>query len=259
MNTLDQTVQATSGIAARGLQVHAGRQRHHLSGGDGHLLGVPTAARSAQTSSPTLQPSTPCADGADPTRALQPEHVGGALGRWVEALSLQGVGAVDRAGDDVDDDLAGTRLRVGQVGDGQGLGTTRVGCGDGAHAATLGVLTGEPGGARPGRSDLDLGSTSSSTSTSTSSSSCSSSSGDLSQRSASGTPGRPAARPAAGGRRSLPRRTRAGRSRSAPPGVPPGAPRPGRGRGSAPRPPRPRCRARRRARRSSRAGSRPQS
>ena len=43
MNTLDQTVQATSGKRGRGHQVDPGRQRHHLSGGDGDLLGVPTA------------------------------------------------------------------------------------------------------------------------------------------------------------------------------------------------------------------------
>ena len=43
MNTLDQTVQATSGMAAAALRSTPGRHRHHLPGGYGDLLGVPTA------------------------------------------------------------------------------------------------------------------------------------------------------------------------------------------------------------------------
>ena len=185
MNTLDQTVQATSGMAAGGLEVRP----RAAAASPGRRARPPSRrtrppARSAQTSSPTLQPSTP-----SPTALIRPEHSRPSTSeapsrRRVEALALQGVGAVDRAGDDVDDDLAGTRLGVGQLGDGQGLGPTRLGCGDGAHAATLGDRWTRKVRRRPRRR---------STSTSTSSTSSSSSSGDLSQRSASGggEPGQP--------------------------------------------------------------------
>ena len=231
------------------LDVHAGRQRHHLPGGHGHLLGVPPGREERAHLVAHLMALDALADRADPARALEAEHVGGALRRRVEALPLQRVGAVDRAGDDVDDDLARTRLGVGQLGDGQGLGTTRVGCDDGTHARhpTRGA----------GHVAVGQTSTSRTASTSSSSSSCSSSSGDLSQR--CGQCGRQAREPLDLGRVAVVRRLRrtpAGTSRSAPPGARPGGRRRGRGPGSAPRRPRPRCRARRTARRSSRAGSR---
>ena len=49
MNTLDHTVQATSGSAACGHQVDPVRHRHHLPRGDGHLLGADDALYATMT------------------------------------------------------------------------------------------------------------------------------------------------------------------------------------------------------------------
>ena len=59
MNTLDHTVQATSGSAAAVDEGDAAGHGHDLPAGTATRAAYPPPASSAQTSSPTDRPSTP--------------------------------------------------------------------------------------------------------------------------------------------------------------------------------------------------------
>ena len=70
MNTLDHTVQATSGSAAAGDEVDPGRDRHQLAGRDRDQLGVPAAGEQrAHLVADRPPPSTP-----SPSAATVPLH-----------------------------------------------------------------------------------------------------------------------------------------------------------------------------------------
>ena len=69
MNTLDQTVQATSGIAAAAFSPTPGGSGITWPAGTATFSAYPPPASSAQTSSPTAKPSTP-----SPTAPIRPEH-----------------------------------------------------------------------------------------------------------------------------------------------------------------------------------------
>ena len=105
--TFDHTVQATSGSAAASGQGQPGRHRQQLAGRDRHPLRVPAAAEQRAHLGADRPAGHPVAERGDPARALQPRVRRGARRRRVVALPLQEVGPVDRAGDDLDEHLAG--------------------------------------------------------------------------------------------------------------------------------------------------------
>ena len=70
MKTFDQTVQATSGRAAAVSTSTPGGQRHHLPGGDEHLLGVPAAGEQRAH----LVADLPARRRPAPTAAIRPLH-----------------------------------------------------------------------------------------------------------------------------------------------------------------------------------------
>ena len=80
MKTLDQTVHANSGTAAAGHHVDAGREPHHLAGGDQDLLGVPTSGEQRTHLVADLPAFDVVADGGDGAAALEPQGVGGTGG-----------------------------------------------------------------------------------------------------------------------------------------------------------------------------------
>ena len=134
MKTFDHTVQVTSGSAAASTRSTPGRHRQQLPGRARPPARRTRRRRAARTtSSPTAQPSTPSPRRGDPAGALQPEVRRGAGRRVVVALPLQQVGPVDRAGGDVDEDLARSGDRVGHLLPAQDLGSTRPAHHDGAH------------------------------------------------------------------------------------------------------------------------------
>ena len=94
----------------------------------------PPPASSAQTSSPTAQPSTPSPTSSDPSGALQARVRRGARRRGVVPLPLQQVGPVDRRRDDLDDDLARPGGRVGHLLPGQLVRPARLRHDDRPHA-----------------------------------------------------------------------------------------------------------------------------
>ena len=109
MKTLDHTVHATSGSAGRLDEGDAGRHRHHLPDRHGHARGVPATGEQGAHLVADRPALDALAELGDPAAALEADDVGGAGRRRVEALPLQGVGPVDRRGDDVDQHLAGGR------------------------------------------------------------------------------------------------------------------------------------------------------
>jgi hypothetical protein len=73
--------------------------------------------------------ATACARAGD----LEAEHVRGAGRRRVVPLALLEVGVVDPGGGDLDQDLAGSRRRVGEFGEGEDVLVARGVEGDGLH------------------------------------------------------------------------------------------------------------------------------
>ena len=69
MNTLDHTVQTTSGTAPAATRSTPGGSGITCTAGTATFSAYPPDASSAHTSSPTENPSTP-----SPTRAIRPEH-----------------------------------------------------------------------------------------------------------------------------------------------------------------------------------------
>jgi hypothetical protein len=89
-------------------------------------------------------------DGLDGAGELETEDlVLPAVRVGVTALALQGVGAVDRGVGDPDEDLVRPGGRVGDLGDGEDLGSSVLGDDDGAHAPSV---ADQPAGSGAGRS-----------------------------------------------------------------------------------------------------------
>ena len=127
MKTLDHTVAATSGRQAASTRETPPGTGMTWPTGTATRSAYPPPASSAHTSSPTDQPGDALAELGDAAAALEADRVGGAGRRRVEALPLQGVGAVDRRGDDLDEDLAGAGARGVDLADGQDLGAAGAG------------------------------------------------------------------------------------------------------------------------------------
>ena len=105
--TLDHTVHTTSGSAAASDQRHPVRHRQQLPGRHGDPLGVPAAGEQRAHLVADRPARRRLAERLDDPAHLEPGDVRRARRRWVVALALQEVGAVDARGDDVDEHLAG--------------------------------------------------------------------------------------------------------------------------------------------------------
>src|SRR5690606_19338635 len=119
--------------------------RDDLAGRDGDALGVAAAGQQRADLVALRQVRHALADGRDDAGALQPEHLGRAGRRRIVALALQEVGAVDAGGGDLDDDLAGSGLGRGDVGDDEALGSSGLFHDHGSHGShrsegTLGCM-----------------------------------------------------------------------------------------------------------------------
>ena len=135
--TLAYTVHAVSGNAAASVRpTPAGTgsswpSRHH------DLLGV--AAAGQQRAHLVTRPPAgdAVADGPDPAGAFQARVRRRARRRRVAALPLHQVGAVDTAGGDLDDHLAGAGDRVGYLKPAQDVGFAGLGDDDGVHSLSF--------------------------------------------------------------------------------------------------------------------------
>ena len=118
-----------------GGQLDAGRPRQQLPRRDGDPLGVAAAGEQRAHLVADRPVRHAVADLADDAAALEAEDLAGALGRRVEALPLQQVGAVHRAGLDVDDHLTRPADRVGHLAPAEHLGATGFADRDRTHVA----------------------------------------------------------------------------------------------------------------------------
>ena len=137
MNTLDQTVHATSGSAAAVTRSTPSGTGITWPAGTTTFVGVRRRRPAGRTpASPTGQPVDARPDRGDGAAALHAEDVGGAGRRRVEALPLQQVGAVERRrrrrrARPRPDRARGRAARTTR----QDLGASGLGGDDGAHAA----------------------------------------------------------------------------------------------------------------------------
>ena len=85
------------------------------------------------TLSPAGEPSTPATELGNHARRLESEDVTRAGRRWVEALALEKIGAVDPRAGDTNHDLTVASDRVRDIPDVQLLGSARRSDDDGAQ------------------------------------------------------------------------------------------------------------------------------
>ena len=116
MKTLDHTVLTTSGRAAASASETPAGHGQHLPGGHADQLGVATSRQQRAhlvADRPAVDAVT---DRVHRAADLEAGVVRRARRRRVEAHPLHDVGAVDPGRRHPDPDLAGSRLRVGDVG-----------------------------------------------------------------------------------------------------------------------------------------------
>src|SRR6202030_3856037 len=90
------------------------------------------------------------ADGDDPAGALEAGVGRRPWRRRVAPLPLHQVRAVDAAGGDLDDHIAGARDRIGNLKPAHDFGFTGLGDDDGAHVPLLRLMASRPVGPRGG-------------------------------------------------------------------------------------------------------------
>src|SRR5262245_55298453 len=117
--------------------IKAGRYRQHLGRGNGAVLRITSAGYQRTDAVANVPLGDISAHGLDDAGDLEARNIGGAVRRWVLALTLHDFGAIDARRGDFDQDILRPARRQRTLHRHQDVWRTRLANFDGNHACTM--------------------------------------------------------------------------------------------------------------------------